>query len=63
LALRDLRKQVKEKEGVQIPEGDPGEMMQGLLEAWRTGERTYRALRAYSHSTSVDILGIHLTTH
>ena len=38
LGLRDLRKQAKEKEGVQIPEGDPGEQMQELLEAWRTGD-------------------------
>jgi hypothetical protein len=36
--LRDLRKQAKEKEGVQIPEGDPGEQMQELLEAWTTGD-------------------------
>ena len=38
LGLRDLRKQAKEKEGVQIPEYDPGEFMQELLEAWRTGD-------------------------
>jgi hypothetical protein len=38
LGLRDLREQAKEKEGVQIPKGDPGEQMQELLEAWRTGD-------------------------
>lgn len=38
LGLRDLREQAKKKEGVQIPEGDPGEQMQEMLEAWTTGD-------------------------
>ena len=38
MGVRDLREQAKEKEGVQIPEGDPGAQMQELLEAWTTGD-------------------------
>jgi hypothetical protein len=38
LGMRDLWEQVKKKEGVQIPEGDPGEQMKEMLEAWTTGD-------------------------
>lgn len=33
LGMRDLWDEVKKKEGVQIPEGDPGEQMKEMLEA------------------------------
>ena len=36
LGLRDLREQAKKEEGVQLPEGDPGEQMKEMLEAWTT---------------------------
>src|ERR1700722_1654571 len=36
--MRDLWDEVKKKEGVQLPEGDPGEQMKEMLEAWTTGD-------------------------
>jgi hypothetical protein len=38
LGMRDLWDEVKKKEGVQLPEGDPGEQMKEMLEAWTTGD-------------------------